>query len=231
MGKENVFPMIGIEQVLSKSLTAAEYDELFLKAKEGDNEASTKLFMASYGIFAKYSKKQYIPGVDHEDIILEAWIAQMKFYKPGKAKFTSYIPYAVLNAFQKERLKAGMYYADDESKPKYTRKEKSRIQGRIVQEHRKTLVTPVVVSTETPIPGTNEGLTYSDTLRDENDLEEGLERKELIRALLQRPRMVEEFLQWCHEQHPIDEWKTALHHMRQSRGHIRNYERKAQGLV
>lgn len=78
------------------------YEELIIRAKEGDKMALEELMMKYKGLIIKYGNSVYINGYDKEDLIQIGYMSVMNAvnkYDFQKGNFTAYVSFAIQKNF------------------------------------------------------------------------------------------------------------------------------------
>lgn len=127
------------------------YEELIIRAKEGDKIALEELMMKYKGLIIKYGNSVYINGYDKEDLIQIGYMSVMNAvnkYDFQKGNFTAYVSFAIQKNFNylirgKARgnyVSSLDYYIEDEVQLVDIIKSEENIEGEYIKKEIKKIV-------------------------------------------------------------------------------------------
>lgn len=127
------------------------YEELIIRAKEGDKMALEELMMKYKGLIIKYGNSVYINGYDKEDLIQIGYMSVMNAvnkYDFQKGNFTAYVSFAIQKNFNylirgKARgnyVSSLDYYIEDEVQLVDIIKSEENIEGEYIKKEIKKIV-------------------------------------------------------------------------------------------
>jgi len=127
------------------------YEELIIRAKEGDKMALEELMMKYKGLIIKHGNSVYINGYDKEDLIQIGYMSVMNAvnkYDFQKGNFTAYVSFAIQKNFNylirgkaRENYVSSLdYYIEDEVQLVDIIKSEENIEGEYIKKEIKKIV-------------------------------------------------------------------------------------------